>query len=166
MYFSRQAATDTEVGGVPIPEGDRVVLSYVSANRDERAFDDPDGLDVTRTPNDHVAFGAGGPHFCLGASLARIEARVMFESILTKFHGLRADGDPATMPRVRSNLIDGFAELPITWESISSPGKRRMCGARRPVRAGWHRTFGWIRRGGARSGTRRCRAGSACAARP
>jgi cholest-4-en-3-one 26-monooxygenase len=119
MYFSRQAATDTEVGGVPIPEGDRVVLSYVSANRDERAFDDPDGLDVTRTPNDHVAFGAGGPHFCLGASLARIEARVMFESILTKFHGLRADGDPATMPRVRSNLIDGFAELPITWDSIS-----------------------------------------------
>ena len=118
MYFSRQAATDTEVGGVPIPEGDRVVLSYVSANRDERAFDDSDGLDVTRSPNDHVAFGAGGPHFCLGASLARIEARVMFESILTKFEGMEPDGDPDKMPRVRSNLIDGFAELPIRWSAI------------------------------------------------
>jgi cholest-4-en-3-one 26-monooxygenase len=119
MYFSRQAAADTEVGGVKIPEGDRVVLSYVSANRDERAFDEPDRLDITRTPNDHVAFGAGGPHFCLGASLARIEARVMFESILTKFDGLQPDGDPASMPRVRSNLIDGYAELPITWSSIN-----------------------------------------------
>ena len=119
MYFSRQAATDTEVGGVKIPEGDRVVLSYVSANRDERAFDEPDELDITRSPNDHVAFGAGGPHFCLGASLARIEARVMFESLLTKFDGLQPLGDPDQMPRVRSNLIDGFAELPITWDAIN-----------------------------------------------
>ncbi|MCU1373285.1 MAG: cytochrome [Actinomycetia bacterium] len=118
MYFSRQAAADTEVGGQKIPEGDRVVLSYVSANRDERAFDEPDELDITRTPNDHVAFGAGGPHFCLGASLARIEARVMFESLLTKFEGLAPLGDPDQMPRVRSNLIDGFAELPITWDAI------------------------------------------------
>jgi cholest-4-en-3-one 26-monooxygenase len=118
MYFSRQAARDTEVAGTPIPEGDRVLLSYVSANRDERVFANPDVLDVTRTPNDHVAFGAGGPHFCLGASLARIEARVMFESILTKFEGLEPDGDPAEMPRVRSNLIDGFAELPIRWKAI------------------------------------------------
>jgi cholest-4-en-3-one 26-monooxygenase len=119
MYFSRQAAADTEVGGQKIPEGDRVVLSYVSANRDERAFDEPDELDITRTPNDHVAFGAGGPHFCLGASLARIEARVMFESLLTKFEGLEPLGDPDQMPRVRSNLIDGFAELPITWDAIN-----------------------------------------------
>jgi cholest-4-en-3-one 26-monooxygenase len=118
MYFCRQAATDTEVGGVPIPAGDRVVLSYPSANRDERAFDAPDEVDVTRSPNEHVAFGAGGPHFCLGASLARLEARVMFESIITKFEGLEPDGDPATMPRVHSNLIDGFAELPIRWKAI------------------------------------------------
>jgi cholest-4-en-3-one 26-monooxygenase len=118
MYFCRQASRGTEVGGVPIPAGDRVVLSYPSANRDERAFDDPDGLDLTRHPNDHVAFGAGGPHFCLGASLARIEARIMFEAIVTRFDGLAVDGDPATFPRVHSNLIDGFAELPITWRSI------------------------------------------------
>jgi cholest-4-en-3-one 26-monooxygenase len=120
MYFSRQAKQDTEVGGVPIKEGDRVVLSYVSANRDERAFDDPDDLDLTRSPNDHVAFGAGGPHFCLGASLARIEARVMFEAIITKLEGLEVDGDPADMPRVHSNLIDGFAELPIRWKEIAA----------------------------------------------
>jgi cholest-4-en-3-one 26-monooxygenase len=118
MYFSRQAAEDTEVGAQKIPEGDRVVLSYVSANRDERAFDAPDDLDLGRTPNDHVAFGAGGPHFCLGASLARIEARIMFEQIVTRFQGLEPDGDPDGMPRVRSNLIDGFAELPITWAAI------------------------------------------------
>ena len=120
MYFSRQAAVDTEVGGTAIKAGDRVVLSYVSADRDERAFEDPDGLDITRHPNDHVAFGAGGPHFCLGASLDRIEARVMFEQILTRFEGLEPDGDPATMPRVHSNLIDGFAELPIRWKSIAA----------------------------------------------
>jgi cholest-4-en-3-one 26-monooxygenase len=119
MYFCRQAVHDTEVGGVPIPAGDRVVLSYPSANRDERQFDDPDGLHLDRQPNDHVAFGAGGPHFCLGASLARLEARVMFEAIVTRFDGLAVDGDPATMPRVHSNLIDGFAELPIRWSSIT-----------------------------------------------
>jgi cholest-4-en-3-one 26-monooxygenase len=120
MYFSRQAAVDTEVGGVAIPEGDRVVMSYVSANRDERAFDTPDELDTTRQPNEHVAFGAGGPHFCLGASLARIEARVMFEQIITRFDGLEIDGDPDEMPRVHSNLIDGFAELPIRWKAIAA----------------------------------------------
>ena len=75
-------------------------------------------LDVARTPNEHVGFGAGGPHFCLGASLARIEARVMFEAVLTRIEGLEPDGDPATMPRVHSNLIDGFASLPVRWRAI------------------------------------------------
>ena len=120
MYFSRQAAEDTVVGDTPIRTGERVVLSYPSANRDERVFADADGIDITRQPNDHVAFGAGGPHFCLGASLARIEARVMFEQIVTRFEGLAPDGDPAEMPRVYSNLIDGFMELPITWKSIAA----------------------------------------------
>ena len=66
-----------------------------------------------------MAFGAGGPHFCLGANLARLEARIMFEAILTRFEGLEVDGDPATFPRVHSNLIDGFAELPIRWDRIA-----------------------------------------------
>jgi cytochrome P450 len=107
-----------ELGGKHIAAGERVLMVYASANRDERAFDRPDELDLTRDPNDHVAFGAGGPHFCLGASLARLEARIMFEAILTRFEGLRVDGDPASFPRVSSNLIDGFAELPIAWDAI------------------------------------------------
>ncbi|MBL7502430.1 cytochrome P450 [Frankia sp. CNm7] len=118
LYFSRQAARDTEVGGVAIREGERVLLSYASANRDERVFDDPDGVDLTRRPNEHVAFGAGGPHFCLGASLARLELRVMFEAIARRFEGLAVDGDPAGLPRLHSNLVGGFASVPITWTSL------------------------------------------------
>jgi cholest-4-en-3-one 26-monooxygenase len=118
MQFVRTASVDTEVGGQAIAQGERVVMFYPSANRDEAAFDNPDRLDVVRTPNDHVAFGAGGPHFCLGASLARLEARVMFEAILTRFEGLEVAVDPATQPRVYSNLIDGFAHLPVRWSAI------------------------------------------------
>jgi cholest-4-en-3-one 26-monooxygenase len=118
MQFVRTAAADAEVGGQPIAAGDRVVLWYASANRDNRAFDDPDHVDITRDPNDHVAFGAGGPHYCLGASLARLEATIMFEAIVTRFEGLEIDGDPDDFPRVHSNLIDGFAHLPIRYAGI------------------------------------------------
>ena len=119
MHFNRRALVDCEVGGTKIKAGDRLLLSYTSANRDERAFDDPDEIDITRQPNDHTAFGAGGPHFCLGASLARLESRVMFEQIISRFEGLEVDGDPATMPRVHSNLIDGYAHLPVTWAKVA-----------------------------------------------
>jgi cholest-4-en-3-one 26-monooxygenase len=119
MYFCRQAVEDTTVSGVPIRSGEKVLLSYPSANFDDRVFHEPDHLDVTRLPNDHVAFGAGGPHFCLGASLARFEARIMFEAILTRIDGLAVDADPARLPRVYSNFIDGLAQLPITWSAIS-----------------------------------------------
>jgi cytochrome P450 len=118
MQFARSAATDTEIAGQPIAAGERVLMVYSSANRDERAFADPDRLDVTRAPNDHVAFGAGGPHYCLGASLARLEAREMFEAILTRFEGLEAAADPAGLRRVNSNLIDGFAHLPVRWRAV------------------------------------------------
>jgi cholest-4-en-3-one 26-monooxygenase len=119
MQFTRTAAVDTELGGQKIAAGDRVLMVYSSANRDERAFADPDRIDISRQPNDHVAFGAGGPHFCLGASLARLEARVMFEAILTRFEGLEAAADPGSLPRVYSNLIDGFAHLPIRWSGLN-----------------------------------------------
>ena len=118
IHFTRTAEVDTEIGGTHIGAGERVLMVYASANRDERAFADPDVLDVRRDPNDHVAFGAGGPHFCLGANLARLEGRIMFEQILSRFEGLRIDGDPADFPRVHSNLIDGFSELPISWDRI------------------------------------------------
>ncbi len=101
-----------------IAQGERVVLVYPSANRDGRAFDDPDRLDLTRTPNDHVAFGAGGPHFCLGANLARFEARIMFEALLSRFDGLEVAAPVDTLPRVHSNLIDGYAHVPIRWNAL------------------------------------------------
>jgi cholest-4-en-3-one 26-monooxygenase len=118
IQFTRTAVTATEVAGQRLSPGDRVVMVYSSANRDERAFTDPDELDITRQPNEHLAFGAGGPHFCLGASLARLEAKEMFEAILTRFEGLEIDGDAGTFPRVYSTIIDGFAHLPVTWSAI------------------------------------------------
>jgi cytochrome P450 len=118
IQFTRTAVTDTEVAGRRLSAGDRVVMVYSSANRDGRAFTDPDRLDITRQPNEHVAFGAGGPHFCLGASLARLEAKEMFEAILTRFEGLEIDGDADTFPRVYSTIIDGFAHLPVRWSVI------------------------------------------------
>ena len=118
IHFTRTAAVDTEIGGRRIAAGERVLMVYASANRDERAFHSPDTIDVRRAPNDHVAFGAGGPHFCLGANLARIEGKVMFEEILTRFDGLRYVGDPSGYERVHSNLIDGYAHVPIEWDRI------------------------------------------------
>jgi cholest-4-en-3-one 26-monooxygenase len=118
MSFTRTATRDTEIDGQAVREGDHVLIVYASANRDERAFERPDDVDVLRDANDHVAFGAGGPHFCLGAHLARLESRLMFEAILTRFEGLEVAADPATLPRVHSNLIDGFAEMPVRWTAV------------------------------------------------
>ena len=118
VSFCRTAAVDTTVGDQEIRAGDRLLLVYASANRDERAFPGPDQLDIARHPNEHVAFGAGGPHFCLGASLARLEAKEMFEALLTRFDGLEVDADVDDLPRVNSVLIDGFAHLPVRWRSV------------------------------------------------
>ena len=125
MQFTRRATKGAEIAGRHIVAGERVVLVYPSANRDERAFVDPDRLDLTRQPNDHVAFGAGGPHFCLGANLARFEARVMFEALLTRFDGLEIAADVDTLPRVHSNLIDGYAHVPIRWDLQHAGGPSR-----------------------------------------
>jgi cytochrome P450 len=118
ISFCRTAAADAVVGGQDIKAGDRLLMVYASANRDERAFDRPDDVDITRHPNEHVAFGAGGPHFCLGASLARLEGKEMFEALLTRFNGIEVAADPGTLPRVNSVLIDGFAHLPVRWKSV------------------------------------------------
>jgi cytochrome P450 len=108
VHFRRTAITDTEVGGQPIAAGEKVVLFYNSANRDERVFPDPYRFDVTRTPNEHVGFGAGGPHFCLGANLARREIRVMLEELFRRFPDIHASGEPELL---RSNFIHGIKHL-------------------------------------------------------
>jgi cholest-4-en-3-one 26-monooxygenase len=110
MHFRRTAREDTTLGGQAVRQGDKVVVWYVSANRDESRFADPDRFDVARSPNEHVAFGAGGPHFCLGAGLARLEARVLFEELLHRFPDLRAAGP---VRRLRSNFINGIKALPV-----------------------------------------------------
>jgi cholest-4-en-3-one 26-monooxygenase len=111
-YFRRTATDDVEVGGRTIRSGDKVVLWYVSANRDEDAFVDPFRFDVGRTPNDHVGFGAGGPHFCLGANLARMELRLIFREIVTRLDDLALDGEPELL---RSNFVHGLKRLPVRF---------------------------------------------------
>ena len=92
-YFKRIVARDTEIAGVPLAEGERVTLWYPSANRDERFFDDPDTFDIRRQKNEHVSFGGGGPHFCLGAHLARREIMILFEELLARTAGIEPVGD-------------------------------------------------------------------------
>jgi cholest-4-en-3-one 26-monooxygenase len=117
MNFRRQATMDTVVGGQEIKEDDKVVFFHASANRDETVFDSPRVLDITRDPNPHITFGAGGPHFCLGANLARLEVRVMFDHLLDRIPDLAQTG-PAE--RLRSNFINGIKHLPVEF----TPGPR------------------------------------------
>ncbi len=108
-YFRRTATRDVELRGCKIREGDRVVLHYTSANFDEEVFDDPLRFDVARDPNPHLALGFG-EHFCLGARLARLEARVFFEEFFRHFEAVELVGRPR---RLRSNLNNAIKEMPI-----------------------------------------------------
>ena len=110
MNFRRTAMHDTELGGQAIKEGDKIVFWHISANRDEKVFENPFTFDVSRTPNDHIAFGSGGPHYCLGANLAKMEIRVMFEELLDRFTNLEVVGD---VSRLRSNFINGIKHIPL-----------------------------------------------------
>jgi hypothetical protein len=113
INFRRTATEDTEIRGVPIKAGEKVVLWYNSANRDERTFADPFAFDVRRDPNPQVGFGAGGPHFCLGANLARREITVMFEEIRRRLPELRVVGEPSYL---ESNFINGIKRMPCAWK--------------------------------------------------
>ena len=119
-YFRRTAQRDTTLGGQRIAEGDKVVIWYASANRDESVFVDPDRFDVGRTPNDHVAFGGGGPHFCLGASLARLEARVTFEEVVAQVGEVALAGPVAPL---RSTLVNGIKHLPVRVSRRPAPAR-------------------------------------------
>ena len=109
LYFRRNARTEMDVGGQHIEPGDIVSLWYVSANRDPARFPSPQAFDISRDPNPHVAFG-GGPHFCLGASLARLELRVLLEELLTRYHHVEVTGP---IQRLRSNFLHGIKHLPV-----------------------------------------------------
>ena len=112
--MNRTATADTELRGTKIRAGEKVLLLYEAANRDERVFPEPDRFDVARTPNDHVAFGGYGAHFCLGASLARLELRIMFEELLARLPDIALDGDAP--PRLRpSNFIVGIEHMPVVF---------------------------------------------------
>jgi cholest-4-en-3-one 26-monooxygenase len=110
--FRRTAQCDTELGGAQIAAGDKVVVFYASANRDESAFPSPDQFDVSRTPNPHVGFGGGGPHFCLGRHLAALELRVLLQALTERMPGIRLDGEPS---RLRSNFINGIKHMPVRF---------------------------------------------------
>jgi cytochrome P450 len=111
-HFRRTATRDVEMYGRTINEGDKVVAWFASGNRDPRVFDDPYRFDLTRTRVDHVTFGKGGPHFCLGNQLARMEIRLMFEELIPRLpNGLRLTGD---IKLVRSNFINGIKKFPVS----------------------------------------------------
>ncbi len=110
LHFRRTAARDVELHGTTIRAGDKVVLWYISANRDEDVFPDPLRFDVGRRPNRHTTFGLGGPHFCLGAHLSRLELRIWLEELLPHLPRLAPAG-PAE--RLRSNFFNGVKRLPV-----------------------------------------------------
>ncbi len=119
MHFRRTATMDWHIGDQEIAEGDRVVFWHISANRDDKVFDRPDQFDVGRTPNNHIAFGGGGPHFCLGANLARMEIMVMFDRLLDRLPDIHPDGE---MRRLQSNFINGVKHLPVAFTPTAPLG--------------------------------------------
>jgi cytochrome P450 len=110
-HFRRTATRDTEIRGQPVKEGEKVVMWYLSSNRDEDVYEDAQRFDVHRNP-DHQAFGAGGRHFCLGAALARLELRILFEETLRRFPEMELAGEPE---HALSPFINQLKTLPVRW---------------------------------------------------
>jgi cholest-4-en-3-one 26-monooxygenase len=112
LHFRRTATEDVTLHGETIRRGDKVLLWYASANFDEDVFADPLSFDIGRSPNDHVTFGTGGPHFCLGAHLARLELHAMLEELTRRLPGLRLDGH---VERLTSNWTNGIKRMPVAF---------------------------------------------------
>jgi len=115
IHFRRTATRDAVIGGQEIKAGEKAVMFYNSANRDERAFPDPYKFDVLRTPNEHAGFGAGGPHFCLGANLARREIKLMFEELFRRLPDIEITGEPDYL---QSAFIHGIKRMPCAWHTV------------------------------------------------
>jgi cholest-4-en-3-one 26-monooxygenase len=119
MNFRRTAMCDVTLSDTDIKAGDKIVFFHASANRDEDVFEQPDAFEVGRDPNPHIAFGGGGPHFCLGTNLARMEIRVMFEHLLDRLPDIRQDGD---VQRLQSQFINGVKHLPVAFTPSARAG--------------------------------------------
>ena len=122
MHFRRTAMREVELRGKVIREGDKVVLWHISANRDEEVFEDPFRFDIERDPNDHIAFGGGGAHYCLGTNLARMELRLIFREVVTRMKDIRLDGDVERLDRTSSGASS-------TSRSTSRGGSEAPVGA-------------------------------------
>ena len=108
-HFRRTATHDTELHGKQIKQGEKVVMWYVSSNRDETTYEDPDRFDIHRNP-EHQAFGAGGRHFCLGTALARLELRIMIEETIARYPEIELDGEPA---QAQALFVNQLKRLPV-----------------------------------------------------
>ena len=118
MFFRRNVTRDTELRGQKFRAGDKVSIWYISANRDEEIFPKPFVFDIRRSPNEHVAFGGGGPHFCLGASLARMEINILLEEFVKRVSSVALIGE---VKRLRSNFVNGIKHLPVRLTPASRP---------------------------------------------
>jgi cholest-4-en-3-one 26-monooxygenase len=114
VVLQRTATADTEISGRPVRAGERVGLYFASANFDEDVFDEPKRFDIGRTPNPHVTFGGGGEHYCIGASLTRLEVRIMFDAIADVLPDVQLLGAPR---RLRSSWLNGIKELPVAYHA-------------------------------------------------
>lgn len=120
-HFRRTATRDTEIAGQAIRAGDKVVTWFAAGNRDPAVFDEPYRMDVTRNPNEHMAFGRGGPHMCMGNALARLEIKIMFEDLIPRISGMQQTGELA---RLRSNFVNGIKRFPVRVELAGEASTR------------------------------------------
>ena len=113
MYMRRTAQRDLDLRGQHISKGEKIALWYIAGDHDPEVFDNPHAFDITRAPaDDHIAFGGGGPHFCLGSHLAKLEIQVMFEELLSRVPEMELTGP---VQRLRSNFINGIKHMPVTF---------------------------------------------------
>ena len=124
-FMRRTVTRDLELGGEQLSEGDKMILFYGAANRDPRVFDDPERFDVRRDPNPHVGFGGPGPHFCLGAHLARRELSVIFRQLFTRLPDIEVVGDPVHLQAIGVPLVGGIKHLPVRFTPTARVGAAR-----------------------------------------